>query len=448
MNGIHPLYTLCCSNEFNQDFKPFLHLFGVNAGILLSHLVSKMNFYYTKDLLVDGEWFYRKRDAIEESTALTRPQQRNALAILSKIRIIDMHKKDNPAKMYYKINTSILLFVLHEYNEFKKHIENNAPEKLSEIGRKALQEYRSTETLPQDVLKHYHKMLPKLTSLIKDYIELNYKKIEFNFSFQNSQKGFLLEAPEEAPAKKQPAKFSFNESLLLFPAEFQENEDFKEQWKAWWKIKKSHFKKPISKHVAKTAAKIFKNNLSMEEVIARLKRAADPEKPYFHCYFDDDKGRTPGSIIKPKKPPTSKKPKKPLSEMTRAEQADAKEAAKEIKLITDYLDYFHVDYDPDAIDAELQRGRDYLEALYKKAGDASKKQKLGPYDIDYARIWVEHLPAMRDVIKAYIDDLVKWVNEPNAGFFKWDHKSFVQFRQKMQRQYYSYDWEKGRPIQS
>lgn len=448
MNGIHPLYTLCYSNEFNQDFKPFLHLFGVNAGILLSHLVSKMNYYYTKDLLVDNAWFYRKRDAIEESTALTHTQQRSAVAILLKMRIIESRKKDNPPKMYYKINTPILLFVLQEYSEFKKCIENNTPDKLSEIGRKALQEYNAKETLDSMLRKPYYKMLENLRSLIKDYIELNYKKIEFNFSFQNSQKGLLLETPQEAPTKKVPAKFSFNESILLFPPEFQENEDFKEQWKAWWKIKKNHFKKPVSKHVTKEAAKIFKKNLSIEEVIARLKRAADPEKPYFKCYFDDDKNRTPGSIIKPKKQPAPKKAKKPLSEMTGAEQADAKEAAKEIKLITDYLDYFHVDYDPDAIDAELQRGRDYLEALYKKASDASRKQKLGPYDIDYARIWMEHLPAMRDVIKAYIDDLVKWVNEPNAGFFKWDHKSFVQFRQKMQRQYYSYDWEKGRPIQS
>jgi len=447
MNGMHPLYTFLCLTEYNQDFKPLGHLFGINAGILLSHFLAKMNYYYSKDLLVDG-WFYRKRDAIEESTALTHTQQRSAVSILSKMRVIETHKKDNPPKMYYKINTPILLFIVHEYTEFKKCIENNTPEKLSEIGRKALQEYNAKETLDSMLRKPYYRMLENLTSLIKDYIELNYKKIEFNFSFQNSQKGFLLEAPEEKPAKKEPVKFSFNESLLLFPPEFQENEDFKEQWKAWWKIKKNHFKKPVSKHVTKTAAKIFKNNLSMEEVIARLKRAADTEKPYFHCYFDDDKDREPGSIIKPKKAPAPKKPKKLYSEMTKHEQAEAREIEREVKPIIDYLEYFHIEADPDAISAGLQPGREYLEALYEKAAAARRAQNLGPYDTDYARIWQEHLPALRHITKAYIEDLSTWVKEPNAGFFQWDNKTFAKFRQKMQRQYYQYDWEKGTPIRS
>lgn len=236
----------------------------------------------------------------------------------------------------------------------------------------------------------------------------------------------------------------FLDSFKLFPEAFQENKKFRKAWKRWFHYRISTIKSPLTPRSAKTHAEEIVEYFSIEDAIDRLGRCVDSGK-WIGVVFKDDKKQKDGT---PKKPPTLKKPKKPLSEMTRAEQADAKEAAKEVKLITDYLEYSHVDYDPDAIDAELQRGRDYLEALYKKAGDASKKQKLGPYDIDYARIWMEHLPAMRDVIKAYIDDLVKWVNEPNAGFFKWDHKSFVQFRQKMQRQYYSYDWEKGRPIQS
>ena len=181
--------------------------------------------------------------------------------------------------------------------------------------------------------------------------------------------------------------------------------------------------------IVKRLSKDMPEFLGLQGTIDRIYTAIDCN--WTGVMFPDDK--KPGK--KKVSEPAPKKPKKPLSEMTKAEQADAREAEREVKLVTDYLEYFHVEADPDAIDAGLQPGRDYLESIYKKVDEARKKQKLGPYDTDYARIWSEHLPALRDIVKAYIEDLSKWMKDPPPAFFQWNHKSFVQFRQKMQRQY-------------
>ena len=312
-------------------------------------------------------------------------------------------------------------------------------------------------------MKHYHKRLRNITTILISYIKLNYIKIEKSFSFQNDQKSFSVNTSdiillEKTPTRKNKKEIpenlkpiSFRETLELIPPELEElknNEEFMQCWKKWFRYRKIQTPKSLRKPEPLTKGQTtyqfgkFKN-YSLEEIIDSMEYAiANANKAAFPKHFSNGNGNaTP-------KPPAPKK-KKPKERMTPMEQWLAEQTQSATDKVVEYLSQYDSEFDENLIYSQLEVGANYLGKLYDKV-DAYEKQSLAEYkeggfdyDIVRSRVWREHLPTLPFIIERYIQDLSSWVREPSANFFKWDHKTFVKFRKTLQRTYFEYDWEKG-----
>lgn len=85
---------------------------NVNLAVLLSQ------FYYWRDKGYDPEgWFYKSRKEIFDETGLTRQAQETARKYGRMFGVLEEIKKGNPRRLYFRINTTILLKLIKEYKE-------------------------------------------------------------------------------------------------------------------------------------------------------------------------------------------------------------------------------------------------------------------------------------------------------------------------------------------
>jgi len=423
--SMHPIYTLACSGEFNQVFKPCLRLFGQNPGTILSYFIGKMNFYYTNDKLIDDTWFYRKRRDIEIDTALSNGQQRTAIKKLIDLRIVEAEKKDNPAKMYYKINTSILTFFLNEYNILEKCLKNNTPDKLTEFSRKALQEYRSTKTLPQEVMKPNIKMYENLTTILYTYIN-NYKNIEkIPFIEKLSLETTLLKEALENSFQEEPKKekypkelISFQDSIKYFPEDYQKNKDFKKAWRRWLIYRQKILKNPVALSMVKRHAKELPEFFDLQDAIDRIGDAIDSKK-------------WRGLVFKEDKNPVKQKG-------GNGGNGKQPEPIKEAKMI---IDAFEME-SPNI--KRLNTAVQETEAYLDKWTNKWYEQRKGTEAMDN-HYWsmATIIPGVKEVYEKYIESL-SWVNgQPNEALFDFGNTQFIKFRKQYQKNISGVNWETG-----
>ena len=81
----------------------FAHSIGTVETIIYFSLISKCRYWDSRDMLIDGEWFYSTVDDLQESTAIACRQQENAIAKLVNIGLIQSERKGIPAKRCFKI---------------------------------------------------------------------------------------------------------------------------------------------------------------------------------------------------------------------------------------------------------------------------------------------------------------------------------------------------------
>ncbi len=60
-----------------------------NASVLLTLLIDRFNYWQEKGRLVDGEWFYKSKEEIEEDVNLTAREQDTAIEVLVDFGLID-----------------------------------------------------------------------------------------------------------------------------------------------------------------------------------------------------------------------------------------------------------------------------------------------------------------------------------------------------------------------
>lgn len=77
---------------------------GPVESIFLSYLVDKEQFYENLSELEEDGFFYRKQSAIERDIGLSPKVQRRILEKLLAQGVIETTLRDNPAKLYYRIN--------------------------------------------------------------------------------------------------------------------------------------------------------------------------------------------------------------------------------------------------------------------------------------------------------------------------------------------------------
>lgn len=83
--------------------RPLVHALGTNEAIIYSALIAKQAYYERREML-DGEgWFYSTVNDLEESTALTKRQQRCSVKVLVAAGLVESEKRGMPARRCFRV---------------------------------------------------------------------------------------------------------------------------------------------------------------------------------------------------------------------------------------------------------------------------------------------------------------------------------------------------------
>ena len=118
----------------------FAHAIGANETIIYFSLISKCRYWDSRDMLIDGEWFYSTIDDLQESTTFGRKQQDAAIAKLSRIGLIKYERKGIPAKRCFALvyDPELMCSILEEGKKkaeslHKKNAENKKNDHVNNL---------------------------------------------------------------------------------------------------------------------------------------------------------------------------------------------------------------------------------------------------------------------------------------------------------------------------
>jgi len=112
---------------------------GLVPTILLSELISKENYHYTKSELIEEKYFYHKSEVIEENLFISADKRRSSIEILKNSETISVMTKGMPAKHYYSINHQRIIELMsmesgtRENREKLKQVKSRLETPLQEV---------------------------------------------------------------------------------------------------------------------------------------------------------------------------------------------------------------------------------------------------------------------------------------------------------------------------
>lgn len=105
--------SLLGSSSFLIINKKIAKYVGLNSALLLSHLISKDEYFASNNTDYQG-WFYNTRDRIEDDIFLTPHEQRTALQKLIEVNFLQVKKQGMPCKSWYSLNYQQIADFLHQ----------------------------------------------------------------------------------------------------------------------------------------------------------------------------------------------------------------------------------------------------------------------------------------------------------------------------------------------
>jgi hypothetical protein len=179
--------NILASSSFLIINKVVLQEIGVDASIVLSHLVHRQLYYEKENQLKDG-FFYNTSITISCSTTLSYYQINQALNTLKSYGFISTKLKGIPAKLHFKINKTQLLNFLKTSNEEIKELDCEITEnkKLKNskqvINKKVINKNNNINTRKEDFIKEVSKYTDD-SNISNDFIDYwtedNGKKMRF-----------------------------------------------------------------------------------------------------------------------------------------------------------------------------------------------------------------------------------------------------------------------------
>ena len=112
---------------------------GLVPTILLSELISKENYHYQRNELIEDKYFYHKSEVIEDNLFITSDKRRSCVEILKNSGTISIITKGMPAKHYYSVNHEMIIKIMAMDKGNKENREGLKPVKTK------------SETPPQEV---------------------------------------------------------------------------------------------------------------------------------------------------------------------------------------------------------------------------------------------------------------------------------------------------------
>lgn len=102
---------------------------GLVPTILLSELISKENYHYQRNELIEDKYFYHKSEVIEDNLFITSDKRRSCVEILKNSGTISVITKGMPAKHYYSVNHEMIIKIMAMDKGNKENREGLKPVK-------------------------------------------------------------------------------------------------------------------------------------------------------------------------------------------------------------------------------------------------------------------------------------------------------------------------------
>ena len=83
--------------------RPIAHALGLGAAVVYAALISKQVYYEQHNMLDEEGFFYSTIADLQESTTLTKRQQRDAIKVLIDKGLIVRKRFGMPAKRYFRV---------------------------------------------------------------------------------------------------------------------------------------------------------------------------------------------------------------------------------------------------------------------------------------------------------------------------------------------------------
>jgi len=111
MNDLSPVYDLLRSDGSIVINKNLCHAIGINESIIYAELLSRYNYFNTREQLDENGFFFNTVNDLKEATCVGEKSQKKCINNLIKLKLIEYKLKNVPPKRYFKIvdDTSILL---------------------------------------------------------------------------------------------------------------------------------------------------------------------------------------------------------------------------------------------------------------------------------------------------------------------------------------------------
>lgn len=113
--------------------RPIAHALGLGAAVVYSALISKYEYYYKHNMLGEDGFFYSTIADLQESTTLTKRQQKDAIKVLIDKGLIKRKRCGMPAKRYFRVLDDTELIddllkqgeaIMNELNPISQKCEN------------------------------------------------------------------------------------------------------------------------------------------------------------------------------------------------------------------------------------------------------------------------------------------------------------------------------------
>lgn len=85
------------------------HALGLDAAVIYSALISKREYYASRDMLDSEGWFYSTVEDMQESTSMAICKQRSAIKVLTDKGLVEVSKRGMPARRHFRLRDDVEL---------------------------------------------------------------------------------------------------------------------------------------------------------------------------------------------------------------------------------------------------------------------------------------------------------------------------------------------------
>ncbi len=89
--------------------RPIAHALGLGAAVVYSALIAKQVYYEQREMLDNEGFFYSTIADLEESTSLSKRQQRGAIKALIDAGLVESQKRGMPARRFFRVRDDVAL---------------------------------------------------------------------------------------------------------------------------------------------------------------------------------------------------------------------------------------------------------------------------------------------------------------------------------------------------